>query len=81
MSTRATVTPNDLREALALGDVLDRFEHLPEDARQRFQAWIDKGHDETAHWRRIDLLVMAMRSAPRLLGQSDPAPASTSSDR
>lgn len=76
MTPEGKISPDDLREALALGDVLEQFEHLPADARRNFQDWIDKARDEEAHWRRIDLLVMAMRSAPRLLALDDPTHAS-----
>lgn len=54
---------------LAFGDVLEKFRALPESARREFEEWIAKAEGETAHQRRIDILVMALRSAPRLHGQ------------
>lgn len=57
---------DDLWEALASGDVLESFRSLPEEIRHEFEAWIEKARDGEAHWRRIDILVMALRCAPRL---------------
>ena len=66
MSPEDKITPDDLLNAMAAADVLDIFCHLPEDARREFEQWIGKARDDAAHWRRIDTLVMAMRSAPRV---------------
>ena len=45
-------------------DVLERFCQLPESSRAEFEQWIGKAHDDAGHWRRINALVKAMRSAP-----------------
>ena len=80
MSSEDRIGPNDLREALATGDVLDTFDRLPEEAKRKFEGWVDKARDETAHWRRIDTLVIAMRSAPRLVVLDPQAPATETQD-
>jgi uncharacterized protein YdeI (YjbR/CyaY-like superfamily) len=65
------ITPDDLLNAMAAADVIDTFCHLPEASRREFEGWIGKARDNAAHWRRIDTLVMAMRSAPLLDVQTD----------
>lgn len=70
MSPEDDITPDDLLDAMAAADVLDTFCHLPEAPRREFEEWIGKARDSEAHWRRIDTLVMAMRSAPRLHAQT-----------
>lgn len=59
---------SDLAECLAEGDALDTFLSLPEDARRRFEDWISMAIDDSAYWRRIEILVIAMRFAPRIEG-------------
>lgn len=54
---------------MALGDVLDTFQALPEPDKHEFERWIAKASDDVAYRRRIDILVMAMRSAPRFAAQ------------
>lgn len=71
--TPGEITPDDLLDAMAAADVLDHFCHLPEASRREFEEWIGKARDDEAHWRRINTLVMAMRFAPRLQGET-PAP-------
>ena len=66
MSTDDKITPDDLLNAMAEADVLEVFCHLPEASRREFEEWIGKARDDENHWRRIDVLVRAMRSAPRL---------------
>jgi uncharacterized protein YdeI (YjbR/CyaY-like superfamily) len=66
MSPEDKITPDDLLNAMAAADVLDRFCQLPEHSRREFEDWIGKARDNAAHWRRIDTLVMAMRAAPLL---------------
>lgn len=51
---------------MAEAGVLDTFCHLPEASKREFEKWIGKARDNESHWRRIDVLVRAMRSAPRL---------------
>ena len=57
-------TEEDLLRALAGADVLETFRRLPPSEQERFTSWIAKAHDDDAHWRRIDILVLAMRMAP-----------------
>ena len=56
----------DLATALADADALDQFQALPLGEQERFSDWIAKSQDEDAYWRRIDILVMGMRMAPRI---------------
>ena len=56
------ITPDNLLDAMAEADVLEVFCHLPEVAQQEFREWIGKARDDDSHWRRIDALVLAMRS-------------------
>ena len=51
---------------MAEAGVLDTFCHLPEASQREFEEWIGKARDNENHWRRIDVLVRAMRSAPSL---------------
>lgn len=71
MSTEDKITPDDLLNAMAAADVLDRFCHLPEESKREFEKWIGKARDSETHWRRIDTLVMAMRHAPLIEERSD----------
>ena len=75
MSPGEKITPDDLLNAMAAADVLERFTLLPEDAKREFQEWIGKARDDEAHWRRIDTLVLAMRAAPRLEAEGTTRPA------
>lgn len=70
MSSEERITPDDLLDAMATADVLERFCHLPEASRREFEEWIGKARDNESHWRRIETLVMAMRSAPLLEGET-----------
>ena len=64
MSSEERITPDDLLDAMAEADVLEVFCHLPEKSQQEFREWIGKSRDNESHWRRIDALVLAMRSGP-----------------
>lgn len=66
MSTGDKITPDDLLDAMAEAGVLDTFCHLPEASKREFEEWIGKARDNDNHWRRIDVLVRAMRSSPPL---------------
>ena len=57
---------DDFIEALSYGDVLEKFKSLHESSQLEFAGWIDKARDATARQRRIDILVIALRNAPRL---------------
>lgn len=70
MSSEDKITPEDLLNAMAAADVLDVFCQLPEASRREFEQCIGKARDDAGHWRRIQTLVMAMRSAPRLEGSN-----------
>lgn len=74
MTAEDKITPDDLVNALVEADALDNFRDLPEDDRRRFEGWIGKARDNESHWRRINTLVMAMRSAPRLAVRTDGTP-------
>lgn len=76
MSPEDKITSDDLLNAMEAADVLDTFSNLPEASRREFEEWIRKARDNEAHWRRIDTLVMAMRSAPRLGAGAFTEPAS-----
>ena len=58
--------PSDFVQALAFGDVLEKFKSLHESSQLEFAGWIGKAQDATARQRRIDILVIALRNAPRL---------------
>jgi ferric-dicitrate binding protein FerR (iron transport regulator) len=75
VSSEDRITANDLLNAMAAADVLDRFCQLPEASRREFEDWIGKASDNAAHWRRIDTLVMAMRAAPLLEAELSTEPA------
>ena len=76
MNSEEKITPDDLLDAMAAADVLDIFCHLPEPAKREFEEWIGKARDSEAHWRRIDVLVRAMRNAPRVEAQTENEPVS-----
>lgn len=76
MSSEDKITPDDLLDAMAAADVLDVFCQLPEASRCEFEQWIGKARDDAGHWRRIQTLVMAMRSAPRIEAQTALEPTS-----
>ena len=80
MSTGDKITPDDLLDAMAEAGVLDTFRNLPEASRREFEEWIGKACDNANHWRRIEVLVMAMRSAPRLEAHRDREPASETNE-
>lgn len=63
MSSEEKITADNLLDAMAEADVLEVFCHLPEAAQQEFREWIGKARDNESHWRRIDALVLAMRSS------------------
>ena len=63
MSVTAKITAEDLLDALAAADVLEIFLRLSEAERENFSSWIGKARDDESHWRRIDALVLAMRSS------------------
>lgn len=62
MSSEEKITPDNLLDAMAEAGVLEVFCHLPEVAQQEFREWIGKTRDDESHWRRIDVLVLAMRN-------------------
>ena len=47
--------------ALTTADALDAFLNLPSLEQERFSRWIAIAADDAAYWRRIDILVLAMR--------------------
>lgn len=72
----STRSIDDLFRSLTEADVLANFHHLPMEQQDRFIDWIDKARDDEAHWRRIDILVLAMRMGPQAtpLAEEQPAP-------
>ena len=67
---------DDLFRALSGADVLMNFERLPASEQERFIDWVNKARDDEAHWRRIDILVLAMKMAPEVavVAEQRPAP-------
>lgn len=61
---RVEEVTRDLRTALESADARDAFYSLPSSDQERFMRWIVKANDDEAYWRRIDILVLAMRMAP-----------------
>ncbi len=53
----------DLADAMANADVLDTFLKLPGEDQDNFTRWVGRARDDASYWRRIDALVLAMRSA------------------
>jgi hypothetical protein len=53
---------DDLMNAMTEADVLDTFCHLPPAAQADFVRWVSIARDDESHRRRIDALVLAMRS-------------------
>lgn len=75
MTIPARDDTSDLLRALVVGDALEKFQRLPLKDQDRFLGWIAKARDEEAHWRRIDILVSAMRMAPDVeTGRRSPEP-------
>ena len=52
---------------MAAADVLETFLKLPSSSQDYFRDWIGKATDDVSHWRRIDALVLAIRSAPLMV--------------
>ena len=67
MSSEEKITAQDLIAAMAAADVLETFLKLPSASQDYFRDWIGKAADDEAHWRRIDTLVLAIRSAPLMV--------------
>ena len=63
---------DDLYAALTEADALDQFQAIPLEEQERFSAWIAKSQTDTAYWRRIGILVMAIRLAPRITPPAEP---------
>lgn len=74
MSSEDKITQDDLLNAMAAADVRDIFCRLPEASRIEFEQWVGKAHDDAGHWRRIQILVVAMKIAPRLETQPTEGP-------
>ena len=56
--------PRDLLEAIRIADVWEVYCLLPKQNQDEFARWIDKSPDQSARWRRIDALVLALRLSP-----------------
>lgn len=64
----ASITAEDLLNALAEADALETFLRLPPEDQDCFSAWIGKSRNDESHWRRISALVLAMKIAPLRMG-------------
>lgn len=64
MSVAEKITADDLIEAMSAAGVLEVFCHLPPAAQDEFSSWIGKARDDESHWRRIEVLLAAMKSSP-----------------
>jgi uncharacterized protein YdeI (YjbR/CyaY-like superfamily) len=62
MSPREEVLPDEFMEALAEANVLEIFKRLPDREQTKFTEWVDIAHDVESRWRRIDALVLALRT-------------------
>lgn len=76
MNVPARKQTDDLLRALIEADALDNFQALPLEEQERFWTWIAKSRDDEGYWRRIDILVMGMRMAPRIEAPRDSLPGS-----
>lgn len=59
---------DDFLAALAEADVEEIFRQLPIADQQKFTHWVTQTQDDESRWRRINALVLALRSGP--LGSS-----------
>lgn len=67
---------DDLFSVLVEADALGTFQALAIEEQERFWAWIVKAPDEEGYWRRIEILVLGMRMAPRIKAPREPLPES-----
>lgn len=72
MTSPTPEPPDDLRDALASAEVLDTFQALPLEEQEKFCDWVDRARDDDSHWRRIEILVLAMRMAPPIKAPVEP---------
>jgi hypothetical protein len=64
MSTSEKFSAEDTMEAMAAADVLDTFCQLPQADQAKFTRWIGKARNDESHWRRVNALVLALRTGP-----------------
>jgi len=64
MSADEKITVEDLLDAMREADVLEVFVQLPPADQDKFAVWIGKARDEESHWRRINALMLALRTGP-----------------
>jgi ferric-dicitrate binding protein FerR (iron transport regulator) len=62
-SSTATA-PDDILEALRVADVWELFCTLPRANQEEFGRWIEHSPDQSARWRRIDALTLALQMSP-----------------
>ena len=62
MSSPEKITADDLLDAMAEANVLETFLHLPTEDQANFSRWIGTARDDGSHWRRIEALVLALRT-------------------
>ena len=65
------ISAKDLLDVLDKADLLDKFCLLPAADQDKFSEWIGKARDVESHWRRIDVLVAAMRAGPLTPPETD----------
>ena len=73
MSAQQDNTSEDFLHALAEADVLEIFRRLPHADQERFTHWVTQTRDAESHWRRVNALVLALRTGP-LQVSSSPRP-------
>ena len=64
MSTPELITVDDVMEALATSGVLETFCQLPVIDQERFSRLIGEARNDESQWRRIEALVMALKTGP-----------------
>jgi ferric-dicitrate binding protein FerR (iron transport regulator) len=64
MSTQEKISTEGMIQAMAAADVLETFCQLPQEDQAKFSRWIGKARDDESHWRRINALLMALRTGP-----------------
>jgi molybdopterin converting factor small subunit len=71
MTASGEMITHDLEEAMSEADVLALFQKLPPADRERFSRWIALARDDESLWRRIEIVVMALRMGPLEPGVPD----------
>ncbi|HET7482352.1 MAG TPA: hypothetical protein VFK89_05765 [Actinomycetota bacterium] len=64
MSASEKITAEELLDTMAEADVLETFIQLPKADQEKFSDWIGRARNNESHWRRINVLVMALKTGP-----------------